>query len=542
MKKYLKLWKTEKEHEDYIDSTAFTYHYVSLVKDDYNVHYDPKEPSTSYTFSNMEYDNVVPASATSNDISWDYTQVEYARSGRETGRTTGSDNYTATFDENITDSAKTINGEIVRYDTTAEYEFTQEGAQLLTANFNVTDTSSPTRILSSTTNVSAVCIDDVKQPSVTTGYTFSATGEHTVKYTLRDVTSISNSAFTKCTSLTSITIPDSVTSISSYAFRDCSGLTSINIPSGVTSIGVGAFQNCSKLMSIVVDSSNVVYDSRNNCNAIIETNTNKLIRGCNNTLIPSDVTSIESSAFSQCTGLTSIYIPDSVTSIGNGVFYGCSNLISVNIPSGVTSVGSGAFEGCTSLPVENNIRYADTYAVSTTNKKLSSYTLKDGTRFIGDNAFSGCTNMASIVIPNSVTSIYTQAFYKCRSLTSCTIGSGVTMIGSYAFRECTSLTSIVIPDSVTSINNGAFYGCSSITSCTIGSGVTFIGPNIFTFCTSLTSIESNATTAPTIDSYASQGIATGGTLYVPIGSSGYDTWMSTSSFYLGYYNWTKVEQ
>ncbi len=143
------------------------------------------------------------------------------------------------------------------------------------------------------------------------------------------VTSIGNYAFYYCNGLTSIEIPAGVTSIGNYAFYDCDGLTSIEIPAGVTSIGNWAFSNCYGFTSIVVDEGNSVYDSRDNCNAIIETASNTLIAGCVNTIIPEGVTSIGHAAFRGCTGLTSIEIPSSVTSIGNYAFYYCSGLTSI---------------------------------------------------------------------------------------------------------------------------------------------------------------------------------------------------------------------
>ena len=162
------------------------------------------------------------------------------------------------------------------------------------------------------------------------------------------VTKISYAAFSNCSGLTNITIPNSVTIIENYAFSNCSGLTSITIPNGVISIGYYAFGRCSGLTSIRVDENNTVYDSRDNCNAVIEKNTNKLVFGCKNTTIPNNVTSIGESAFSSCSGLTNITIPDSVTSIGNSAFYECTGLTSIMIPSSVTSIDGWAFGGWTS--------------------------------------------------------------------------------------------------------------------------------------------------------------------------------------------------
>ena len=193
------------------------------------------------------------------------------------------------------------------------------------------------------------------------------------------VTSIESNTFKGCTSLTSITIPNSVTSIGFNAFCGCSSLTSITIPNSVTIIRSTAFYGCSSLTSITVEEGNLKYHSAGNC--VIKTDSKMLFLGCQGSWIPTDgsVTSIGSSAFSGCSGLTSITIPNSVTSIGDYAFEDCTSLTSITIPNSVTSIGQRAFYGCSSL---------------------TSITIPNSVTSIGSSAF--CQNISGISFKGTI--------------------------------------------------------------------------------------------------------------------------------------------
>ena len=315
-----------------------------------------------------------------------------------------------------------------------------------------------------------------------------ASGKTDASFTIpNSVTKIGNSAFYGCSSLTSVTIPDSVTSIGdyafsgchityasipasvisyipkgylkevvitsgtkigNYAFRDCSSLTSITIPDSVTSIGDYAFSGCHITYASIPAS--VIW---------------RIPKGYFKEVVITSGTKIGSGAFDDCSSLTSVTIPDSITEIGDYAFRGCSSLTSVTIPDSVTSIGVYAFRDCSSL---------------------TSITIPDSVTSIGKYAFQGCSSLTSVTIGNSVTSIGDYAFWLCSSLTSVTIPDSVTEIGRSAFSNCSSLSSVTIPDSVTSIGKYAFYNCSSLTSVTIPNSVTSIGSSAFYNCSSLT--------------------------------------------------------
>ena len=251
----------------------------------------------------------------------------------------------------------------------------------LVVTYNVVDASNPTQLYFykavgidmfdkveiDGTEVSVADLDTDKG-----SYQLSV-GEHTVAYTLKDPTTIGNNAFTDCTSLTSVTIPNSVTSISDGAFGGCGGLTSVTIPDSVRGIGENAFTDCTSLTSVT---------------------------------IPNSVTSIGEYAFSNCTSLTSVIIPNSVTSIGNNAFMDCSALTSVTILDGITSIGSRTFQGCTNL---------------------TSVTIPNSVTRIGSCAFQYCESLRSITsLATTAPTITSDTFRDVKNGGTLTVPSGST--------------------------------------------------------------------------------------------------------------------
>ena len=245
----------------------------------------------------------------------------------------------------------------------------------------------------------------------------------------------------------------------------------------MTSIGNYAFSDCSGLEKITVDRGNKRYDSWGNCNSIIDTETNTLIVGCKNSVIPNSVTSIGDGAFRGCRGLTELTLPNSVTSIGDCAFYGCSGLTELILPNSVTSIGNYAFSDCSGL---------EKITVDRGNKRYDSWGNCNSIIETGTNTLIvGCKNS---VIPNSVRSIGDCAFYGCSGLTKLTLPNSVRSIGDGAFSGCSGLTELTLPNSVMSIGDCAFYGCSGLTELILPNSVRSIGDIAFTYCSGLEKI------------------------------------------------------
>ena len=206
------------------------------------------------------------------------------------------------------------------------------------------------------------------------------------------VTSLGGWCFSNAMSITSVTIPSTVTSVGTYCFSSCHSLTKLTIPASVTSIGYRSIMNCPNLEELSVEPGNPIYDSRNNCNAIIETETNTMLSGCQSTVIPETVTSLGDNCFSECFNLNSITIPESVTSLGEFCFGQCGNIKTIVIPNSVTSMGDWCFNQCVSL---------ETVTLSTSLTSLP------------NSCFANCNSLKSITIPESVTSFGGCCFLLC---------------------------------------------------------------------------------------------------------------------------------
>lgn len=346
-------------------------------------------------------------------------------------------------------------------------------------------------------------------------------------------TVIKSHAFEGCTELKSIVIPSSVTEIESFVFKGCTGLESFVLPSSVTKIGVDAFFGCSGLKSIAVEEGNEAFDSRENCNAIINKDFNEIAVGCENTVVPPSVTSIGRSSFAGCTGLKSIELHEGITGLEIDAFNGCTGLTSIVIPSTVKKLKLCAFEGCSGLEsivvadanpmfdsrgncnaiikvktdflvegckntiIPQSVVTICSYAF--TGKGLTSIVIPEGVTNIEDTAFRGCPELESIVIEegnkvydsreNSNAIIDTKSNTLLLGCKGTVIPSTVKTIGESAFVGCTGLTSIEIPEGVATISEYAFQDCAELTEVILQAGIKKIGECAFDGCANLACIK-----------------------------------------------------
>lgn len=329
------------------------------------------------------------------------------------------------------------------------------------------------------------------------------------------ITSISRGAFANCEKLTSMDLPASVTKIEETAFQNCKSLESLTIPASVTSMGMSTFAGCSGLKTIRVEEGNPTYDSRGNCNAIIETATGRLFYACSSTVVPDGVKNILPNAFQNsdivrldlpasvsiigeyafrnCQKLTSVTMQDGVAEIRKRAFYGCGSLKEMSIPGSVKTIGEEAFKGCSSL---------------------STLAMADGVESIGDHAFDDCSSLVAVELPNSITSLGYGLFWSCTALKSAVLPAHITGLYS-VFKGCSSLASVTLPDDVEHISY-LFEGCSSLASVTLPAKVKELFGENFKGCTSLGSMTCLSPKPPTcqgniVDDYTIP-------LYVPKGS------------------------
>lgn len=304
------------------------------------------------------------------------------------------------------------------------------------------------------------------------------------------ITAISTSMFSTCSSLAKVKIPRGVTTIGSEAFIQCSSLTSIDLPDGITSIAEKAFKKCTSLASIRLPKNLTAIGDQAfmNCSALTSMQ------------LPAGVTNIGASAFSTCTSLVNISIPEGVSVIGKWAFEECTSLTSIYFPRSVANVSPRVFLNCQSLinidvSPENSfycsvgghlytkdMRTLISYAIG---RKEAFYAVPDGVVNIEDSAFSRCTSLVSVVLPKSVKSIGMYAFFRCKNLASLDIPDGVDNIGEQAFRECTSLPAIKLPGNLTSIGESFFDNCHILSSVKIPASVTSIGKWAFSTCSAL---------------------------------------------------------
>jgi hypothetical protein len=280
------------------------------------------------------------------------------------------------------------------------------------------------------------------------------------------------------------TIPSTVTNIETGSFSWCTAITSITIPPNVANIGEYVFNGCGALTAIEVAESNPNYSS---ANGVLFNKTQRILKAVpaskrGSYIIPTTVTNIANNAFFECSAITNITMPDSVTSIGYQAFYNCSSLLTLNLSDSLQSIGYSAFWGCSSLTGEltipDGVQTIEWYTFRNCSK-LTNVIIKNSVTSIGYQAFYYCTSLTNFSIPESVTSIEDKVFFGCESLKSITIPNSITRIGEYSLYGCTALENVIIPDSVVNIGNQAFFDCSALREAYFQGNAPLMGNSVF---------------------------------------------------------------
>ena len=360
------------------------------------------------------------------------------------------------------------------------------------------------------------------------GVMYSKSGEYsgdvvipsTVTYNGKQytVTSIGSKAFSGCTRLKKVTIPNSVTSIGNEAFYYCIDLTTVTVPNSVTSIGNRAFENCTGLKTVTLGNSVTAIGgwAFSYCTGLTT-----VVWNARSSQIPLSEFGNPMPPFSNCDRLTDFVFGEEVEHIPAYLCYNLTSLKNLVIGNSVTTIGNSAFSDCTGLTtVTWNARNVQDFQSTggrpfSNCKNLTEFVFGEEVEHIPDYLCYKLTTLKNLVIGNSVTSIGEWAFHRCTSLTEVTIPNSVTTIGGLAFYSCTGLQKVTIGNSVKSIGDKAFYFCTDLKTVTIGNSVKSIGDKAFYFCRSLEHVTSKAMMPPqiwvtTFDDYAM-------TLYVPAG-------------------------
>lgn len=294
------------------------------------------------------------------------------------------------------------------------------------------------------------------------------------------VTDIGSIAFESCTALKSLIIQNGVKNIGADAFKNCYGLTSVTIPDSVETIGAGAFAGCEGLTSMKVSSGNKTFDSRNGCNAIIETKRNLLVSGCAKTVIPNTITCINDYAFADFRDIKSMTLPDSVTIIGAWAFDGCIGMESIKLSNKLTTICAGAFYACTAL---KKIKFPDTLETISIDAFNYCYALEtvdlgnSPNLSWGYNVFDFCTGIKKFTAGKDIKNysidsngvLYNKdktgliKYTAAANRTTYTVNSNTVYIEERAFEGSKNLKSIVIPSDLMSISNAAFIDCDNLT-------------------------------------------------------------------------------